>query len=65
MASLRLRLEPWLEAELEGMARRENRRSISDLCVALIKESVGNRRRADTAVSRLVEILKMPSEPAQ
>jgi hypothetical protein len=57
MAYLRLKLEPWLESELERTARRENRRSLSDTAVAMIKEAIAVRRSADTKVSALVAAL--------
>jgi hypothetical protein len=58
MAHLRLILEPWLEAELERIARTENRRSLSDTAVALIKQQVNARRAADHQVTKLVAAIK-------
>jgi hypothetical protein len=58
LAYLRLKLEPWLEAELERTARRENRRSLSDTAVAMLKEAVSARRRVDRDVDALVAVLR-------
>lgn len=58
MAYLRLKLEPWLESEMERIARVENRRSLSDVAVALIKQQINARRAADHQVTKLVAAIR-------
>jgi hypothetical protein len=54
-----------LAREVRALALAEGR-SDTAMLTRLISEALSQRRKADTAASRLVEILKAPaSEPAQ
>ena len=57
----RIKPSPWLDAEVERMARKENR-TTSAMLVILVKEAVDHRLSRSNEVERLIHALTAPAD---